>query len=342
MMCSFVFASQKFTTQENTQIDQKVQSYIASGINKTWLDQLRKQNQMLGEEIAQLSYTTNTGRLLWYGIAKYPTPVLYYPIWFPALDKSFGASPYTGLNLDDSQQINELDFVALPGTVFTIIGKVQTGTYTFYQVRTREFGTVSSDQWYYIDSRFVDLQQTKPAERVVSLPSLAEIYKRLLSASGTIYVRWGNIPTGIEQLSDFYPSTWQTTDIQKAKKILKWVDCSGLLYRATKGYTPRNTSELVTYGSGLDIKGLTSDQIIAKVKPLDIITWAGHVMIILNKDYLIESRRAANNAGGTKIRPLKDVLVETMKGKTAANDYYGDPKVDGKKNFVIRRWFSGK
>ena len=98
----------------------------------------------------------------------------------------------------------------------------------------------------------------------------------------------------------------------------------------------------MTFGTGIAIKGLTVDQIIDKVKPLDLITRAGHVMIVLDKDRLIESRRGANDTGGTKVRSLKDVLTQTMKEKTAANDYYGDPRVDGKKNFVIRRWFTGK
>ena len=337
-----VFASQKFTIQENTQIDQKINSYTVSWVDKLWFEQLKKQSKMLNEVVSQLSYIADTWHFLWYGVAKYPTPVLHYPIWFPSLDKTFGANPYTGLNLDDYQQIDELDFVAVSGTVFTIIAKVQTGDYVFYQVRTREFGTTTPDEGYYVDSRFIDIKKSKPVETIIRLPSLSEIYQRLLMASGTVYVRWGNIPTWIDQLNDFYPSTWQTTDLQKSKKILKWVDCSGLLYRATKWYTPRNTSELVVYGTGLHIKWLTIDQIVTQVKPLDLITWAGHVMIILNKDRVIESRRGANDSGGTKIRPLKDVLVETMKSKSAANDYYDDPRIEGKKNFVIRRWFSWK
>lgn len=44
----------------------------------------------------------------------------------------------------------------------------------------------------------------------------------------------------------------------------------------------------------------------------------------------------------TKIRSLKEVLTQTMKEKTTANDYYGDQRIDGKKNFVIRRWFEVK
>ena len=340
MMFSSTFASQKFTEQENTSIDQTIKQSIQSGTATQDLAKLKKQISILSEISVGLSYSIKTGAI-GYAVAKYPTPVLHYPLGKPFLDKSFGADPYTGLNLDDYQQIDELDFVALSGTVFSILDKVQTGWYTFYQVRTREFAVPSADQWYYIDSRFVDIKQSKPAERKVRLPSLSKIYQNLLSASGTVYVRWGNVPAGIQQLSDFYPSTWQTTDMQKGKKILKWVDCSGLLYWSTDGYTPRNTSELVVYGTGIAIRGLSIDQIIEKVKPLDLITWAGHVMIILNKDFVIESRWFANDAGGTKIRPLKEVLAETMNNRTASNEY-SDPMINGKKNFVIRHWFTGR
>lgn len=335
-----VFAANKFTAQENDAIDAQIKQSVQSGTYKDDLVKIQKQVSTLTEISLGIKQLTTSGSL-WYAIAKYPTPVLRYPLGKPSLDKSFGADPYTGLNLDAYQQIDELDFVALSGTVFALLNKVQTGGYTFYQIRTREFAVPSAENAYYIDSRFVELKQSKPAERKVRLPSLSKIYQSLLSASGTLYVRWGNMPTGIEQLNEFYPSTRQKTELEKNKKILKWVDCSGLLYWATNGYTPRNTSSLVTFGTGLAIKWLTVDQMIAMVKPLDLITRAGHVMIILNKDFVIESRRLANDAGGTKVRPLKEVLEETMVKRNPANEF-ADPMTDGKKNFVIRHWFPTK
>ena len=137
-LVSFTFASEKFSVNESQQIDQQVQTYIKKGVKKETLTQLTKQIATLQELHATLSYESKSG-FLGYAVAKYATQVLHYPIWFPTLDKTFGASPYTGLNLDPYQQIDELDFVALPGTVFTLVAKVQTGSYTFYQVRTREF-----------------------------------------------------------------------------------------------------------------------------------------------------------------------------------------------------------
>lgn len=339
MMFSFTFASNKFTAQENDAIDEQIKQSVQNGTYKDDLAKIQKQISTLTEISLGIKQLTTSGSL-WYAIAKYPTPVLRYPMWKPSLDKSFGADPYTGLNLDDYQQIDELDFVAFSGTVFSLLAKVQTGDYTFYQIRTREFG-VPATNGYYIDSRFVELQKDKPKEKRVRLPSLSKIYQSLLSATGTLYVRWGNIPTWIPQLNEFYPSTRQKTELEKNKKLLKWVDCSGLLYRATNGYTPRNTSSLITFGTGLAIKGLTADQMIEKVKPLDLITWAGHVMIILNKDLVIESRRFPNDAGWTKVRPLKEVLLETMAKRNAANEF-SDPMTDGKKNFVIRHWFTGR
>ena len=75
------------------------------------------------------------------------------------------------------------------------------------------------------------------------------------------------------------------------------VDCSGLLREANKGNTPRNTRQLLTVGNPVDIEGLTMDQIISKVQPLDIIVRDGHVVIILDQDRAIESRRRPNFKG---------------------------------------------
>jgi len=124
---------------------------------------------------------------------------------------------------------------------------------------------------------------------------------------------------------------------------LKGLDCSGLLYYATNGYTPRNTSSLLNYGKPVQIAGLKVDEIIQKVAPLDIIVWVGHVIIILDKEHIIESRLDYDKhkkgfQGGVKIRQLKKVLVEIMKRKVPV-DNYKDKVKRGKRKFVIRRWY---
>ncbi|GAI00651.1 unnamed protein product, partial [marine sediment metagenome] len=108
--------------------------------------------------------------------------------------------------------------------------------------------------------------------------------------------------------------------------MLKGVDCSGLLYQATNGYTPRNTSSLVSYGAPVRIAGLKVDQIIKKVEPLDIIVRRGHVVVILNKEQVIESclhcdKYKKGLQGGVRIRRLKEVLAEIMEKRIPVDSY---------------------
>jgi len=95
----------------------------------------------------------------------------------------------------------------------------------------------------------------------------------------------------------------------RAKWTLRGVDCSGLLYNAANGLTPRNTFALVTYGTGLNIAWKTPSEIISILKPLDIIAWKGHTMIVLNESEVIQSRADYGTGtlgfeDGVKIRPL--------------------------------------
>ena len=59
------------------------------------------------------------------------------------------------------------------------------------------------------------------------------------------------------------------------------LDCSGLLYEATEGLTPRNTKELMTYGVEISL---------SERQALDLILYSGHVLIVLSPDKVIESR----------------------------------------------------
>jgi hypothetical protein len=113
---------------------------------------------------------------------------------------------------------------------------------------------------------------------------------------------------------------------------LRGVDCSGLLYEATDGYIPRNTSSLVNYGKGLNISGRTAGEISKILKPLDIIVWSGHVIIILNDREVIES----TGSGGVKRTGILEKLKKVMSEKKPVNDWNstsGD-------RFVVRRWFA--
>lgn len=44
----------------------------------------------------------------------------------------------------------------------------------------------------------------------------------------------------------------------------------------------------------MQIEGKTLEQIIKTLKPLDLIAWAGHVVIVLDQEHTIESRWRAD------------------------------------------------
>ncbi|MDN3507275.1 MAG: hypothetical protein P0S96_08625 [Simkaniaceae bacterium] len=183
-------------------------------------------------------------------IARIPTPVLNTPDFHQV---------FTKLPLDDQGLLRALEMIALPGTKFQILEKHPND---ILEVKTEEYlcGPL------YIDSRF-----TKPfaVERKKVLPPAEVIRNRLINSLGLPYIWGGNWGKGIPEISSIYGAP---------KDLFSGVDCSGLLYEATGGFTPRNTSDLMQFGEEVD-----------DVKPLDILIWPGHVIIFLEKDLVIES-----------------------------------------------------
>jgi hypothetical protein len=116
---------------------------------------------------------------------------------------------------------------------------------------------------------------------------------------------------------------------------LAGVDCSGILYEATGGYTPRNTSSLAEFGRPVSIAGKTAEQIAAQLQPLDLIVWPRHVLIVLDGGRVIESRLVCKKPSeGVRIRASKDALAEIMHQRKAV-----DSIISGTGEFVVRRWY---
>lgn len=276
--------------------------------------------------------------LVKYAIATLPTPVLHTSDFCSV----FGGKDGKTLRLDKDKQIRELEFIAFPKTVFKIEKIIKRNGKKIYKITTKDY-SYPTDKGYFIDSRFVKTVGIKPPERLKKLLSKQTIIQNLLSAEGSNYLWGGNYKNGVPQMLFFYKPTSSLFKKIREKWILKGLDCSGLLYYATNGYTPRNTSSLLNYGKPVQIAGLKVDEIIQKVAPLDIIVWVGHVIIILDKEHIIESRLDYDKhkkgfQGGVKIRQLKKVLVEIMKRKVPV-DNYKDKVKEGKRKFVIRRWY---
>lgn len=258
-----------------------------------------------------------------YAVAITATPVLNTP----AFGKLFGGT----VTLDPCRQVRPIEFVALPGTLFRIEGEETDGGIDVYRVSSNDY-PYRSKTGYYVDARFLKpVSAGARQERPRALPGLAEVQKRLLAALGKPYVWGGNVKDGAPLLRELYPQG----------DPLAGVDCSGLLYQATDGFTPRNTSTLTGFGTALPVAGLSAERIAQKLQPLDLIVWSGHVMIVLDRDSFIESVMGCEGGvSGVRLTPLRDGLRRLMKHRQPLDDYAKGAKGAGGKGFVVRRWFA--
>jgi hypothetical protein len=259
-----------------------------------------------------------------YAIAVLNTPVLNTSDF----ELVFGGAGGTTVKLDNKGLIREMEFIALPNTVFEILEVIPKDDHSIFRIITSDYPYTSSD--LYIDSRFVKTTDTLPDQRKQVLPDKSEILNTLNSLDGYGYMWGGNCGDGIDKLLEFYQPETDLDNYTKDLWCLKGVDCSGLIYQATNGSTPRNTSSLINYGTGLDIAGKSALEIASMLQPLDLIVWSGHVIIVYEENTVIESTGDA----GVHKSDLLSRLKSVMKEKTPVNDW---GSTSGKR-FVVRRW----
>ncbi|MCX7878446.1 MAG: peptidoglycan endopeptidase [Ignavibacteria bacterium] len=260
-----------------------------------------------------------------YAVASEPTPVLNTPNFRDI----FGGDDGKSVKTDKEGLIRELEFIAFPGTVFELLGEYDYGSYKIFKVITDEY---PYDVDLYIDSRFVELKKEKPPSREIRLPSLKNIYEFLDIVTGNPYCWGGNYNKGISKLIELYALSDNLSQYQKQLWRLEGCDCSGLMYEATNGYTPRNTSKMVYFGEGVDIEGLTAAEIKDRLKPLDMIVWSGHVIYVYDQNTAIQS---SLSLGGVVKTDLLETLKDVMKTYRPVNDYSSSKG----KRFVVRRWY---
>ena len=253
----------------------------------------------------------------------------------------YGGASGAVLKLDEFEQVAELEYIALPGTVFRVIAQKKLSDTTLYQVRTQEYPDSELALW--IDGRTVETSWAEPVARVAQLPSRETVLANLKSASGATYVWGGNIQAGLPQWPTWYPASRELTDHERRLWSFTGVDCSGLLYEATDGYTPRNTSGLVVLGQPVAVGGLSATDLPSRLQPLDLLVWKGHVVIVLDQQTAIESRHTypadpAGIYGGVRIRPMAEALADIYAKRVPANEYV-DQDANGQKVFVVRRWW---
>jgi len=268
-----------------------------------------------------------------YGVARSPAPVLNTP----AFSSVFGGADGKTVKSDRCGQVRELEFIALPGTAFSIRGKSLDGSATVFRVETDDYPMPTGSPLY-VDSRFIELREEKPLPRTRRQPPPAEILAALKDSVGSPYVWGGNLQGGVAELMElFYGGALPTA--ARRKLTLAGLDCSGLLYQATGGWTPRNTSQLVSYGRGVRIAGKTAEAIANLVEPLDLITWNGHVIIVLDRETVIESRLECGKQGhgGVMTTGLRRRLAEILRTRRPVDSW---PAAGKQRDvFVVRRWF---
>lgn len=85
------------------------------------------------------------------------------------------------------------------------------------------------------------------------------------------------------------------------------------------------------------IEGKTAIELAKELRPLDLIVWDGHVVIVLDEKTTIESRGRGKNPGGVEFIPLEKRLKEIFESRSPVNEYFLSPLAKSKK-FVVRRW----
>lgn len=255
-------------------------------------------------------------------ITNYPTPVLNTADF----SSCFGGKDGRSLLLDDQGLMRNLETILLPGSSLIIKEDLQKN---ICRIETLKYPKEN----LFIDKRFLD--NTSTAEQINKLPTVRKICTTLKSLEGTPYLWGGNWPKGIDKMRVFYRPSIDffqlPEDIQNIWQ-LKGLDCSGLLYYATNGHTPRNTSALVTYADRLKIEELEENEIVQQIKPLDLLVWKGHVIIVIDKQTCIESAPGK----GVHMCNLSERIKELLQTRKAVNQYNSSSA-----SFVICRWHPG-
>lgn len=267
-----------------------------------------------------------------YGVALVSTPVLNTAD-FRAV---FGGESGKELKADRCGQVRELEYIALPGTVFRLLKKQRSGAGDIYQVETDEY-TAPANVRLYVAGRFLQLGLDAPPG-LRSLPPREAVVAALRASGGAPYVWGGNVPEGVPELESWFYRGVGGSD--RKRLTLAGLDCSGLLYHATGGWTPRNTSQLINFGQGVAIAGKSAAEIVPLLQPLDLIVWNGHVVIVLDRQSAIESRLQCGTPGngGVVMTALSARIAGVMRTRRPANVWQGGEKKQD--IFVVRRWYS--
>ena len=175
------------------------------------------------------------------------------------------------LSPDDRGIARGLEMIAFPGTPVEILRAEGESAYV---------SLLGYPNAGYIEASAID---RGGSPRACCIPSLDAMVRQMVSRVGLPYVWGGNwVSPGFEGL-----------------------DCSGLLYEASGGFTPRNTRELASFGTAIDDP--------SNVKALDILLynegvdgWEGHIIIAISESEVIESK---HEYGGVVVSSVAERLA---------------------------------
>lgn len=263
-----------------------------------------------------------------FAVSIFDTPVLNSPDF----DRIYGGKDGKSLAFNKNGLVKELEYVAFPGSVFKIIDEYKKADHSIYKVSSDDYDIVLNGTELFIDSRFVELKNTKPERKIIPKPSKEQVYKYFDNCKNVDYVWGANNINGVDKMIEFYRPTGKMNSEVYNHWCMKGLDCSGLIYEATYGYTPRNTHQMVSYGEGVNIEGKSVYEIAEILEPLDMIVWKGHVIYVYDKNTTIQS---AHSEGGVVKKDLISTLNKLMQTRKPANEW----RDDRGKIFVVRRWW---
>lgn len=257
--------------------------------------------------------------------ALFPTPILNTK----KFSEVFGGYPQQ-IFLDELGLLRPLEMIALENEVFMILNEHMDNESKIFEIKLSSY---ISSKPLFIDSRFVLISKDQFEKRKQVVPSADQILKEMEQMIGIDYVWGGNFSRGIEMMKEFYPPKRTLTHLEEVNWIMKGVDCSGLLYEASNGSLPRNTTDLLKIGSVIDIDNKSLSQIAKLLKPLDLIVWKGHVVIVFNENLTIESRA---HRGGVFFTNLDQRLDQILKEENKS--FVSRPDLVSTQTCCIIRW----
>lgn len=217
--------------------------------------------------------------------------------------------------LNDKGLPHHYEFVALPGMVFKV---TRLWNDTIAEIHWPEY----SSQPLFTDLRFCSFIDTPPVSLKKTFQA-KDILQKMERRIGVPYVWGGNWAEGIPEMLDYYPPSQALSPRMKKLWTFCGLDCSGLLFEATLGATPRNTSQLVKFGNPVSLNDL---------QPLDMIVYPGHVLFVRDAKTTIESR----SPHGVLIAPLEERLREILEKRTLVETWTSG--TDPSRYFTLRRF----